>query len=163
MFADSPTAARTPSYDIPPSIAANSSPQRYSHDAASASRAKDSGSAIRPRLKMRSVGLSKSAIPARYSCARIGLALPDRDEKPPVGDRGRCLGERRQQVLRPPDSRASGHRLERERGLRTAVSLVPENRDVASAGCTDGREGRRELGIGRGRLRRRVQLNGENG
>ena len=61
MLADSATAARTLAYDIPPSIVANSSPQRNSHDAAFASRAKASGSAISPRLNVRSVGLSNSA------------------------------------------------------------------------------------------------------
>jgi hypothetical protein len=62
MLADSATAALTLAYDIPPSIAAKSSPQRNNHDAAFASRAKASGSAIGPRLNLRSVGLSNSAI-----------------------------------------------------------------------------------------------------
>src|SRR5204863_648013 len=70
MFSDSGTAARTWEYDMPPSIAANSSPQRNSHDAASASRAKVSGSAIGPRLKVRSAGTSKSAIGVRYSTSK---------------------------------------------------------------------------------------------
>ena len=62
MLADSATAAWTLAYDIPPSIAANSSPQRNSHEAALASRANPSGSAISPRLNVSSVGLSNTAI-----------------------------------------------------------------------------------------------------
>src|SRR6266542_1470223 len=61
-LADSATAASTLAYDIPPSISANSSPHRNNHEAASALRANLSGSSMRPRLNLRSVGLSKSAI-----------------------------------------------------------------------------------------------------
>src|SRR6478672_6154156 len=61
-LAESATAAWTLAYDIPPSIAANSSPQRNNHEAAFASRAKASGSAMSPRLNLNSVGLSNSAI-----------------------------------------------------------------------------------------------------
>src|SRR4051812_36034691 len=43
---------------MPPSIAANSSPHRNNHDTAPASRAKASGSAIAPRLNVRSRGES---------------------------------------------------------------------------------------------------------
>src|SRR2546423_15690311 len=42
---------------MPPSIVANSSPHRYSQDAAPASLANEAGSAIRPRLCLKSVGL----------------------------------------------------------------------------------------------------------
>src|SRR4051812_49293195 len=44
---------------MPPSIAANSSPHKNSQDAAPASRANATGSAIGPRLKMRSEGTPK--------------------------------------------------------------------------------------------------------
>src|SRR5258706_3788553 len=54
---------------MPPSMAANSSPHRNSHDAASASRAKACGSAIAPRLNRRSSGLWKSATAAVYIAA----------------------------------------------------------------------------------------------
>ena len=64
MFSDTGTAASTCAYDMPPSIAANSSPQRKSHDAAPASRAKASGSAIAPRLNVMSDGETKSATSA---------------------------------------------------------------------------------------------------
>jgi len=46
----------------PPSMEANSSPHRYSHDAAPRSCAKATGSAIRPRLFERSVGVSNPAM-----------------------------------------------------------------------------------------------------
>src|SRR5437764_11910757 len=58
---------------MPPSIAANSSPHRNSHEAAWASRANDSGSAMRPRLYVRSAGAAKSVMAGnvvRVSCAR---------------------------------------------------------------------------------------------
>src|SRR2546430_1701306 len=51
---------------MPPSTSANSAPHRYSQDAACASRAKAWGSAIRPRLNVRSDGLPNSATPTRY-------------------------------------------------------------------------------------------------
>ena len=57
MLADFATAASTSAYDMPPSIAANSSPQRKSQEAAFASRAKAAGSAISPRLNVRSSDL----------------------------------------------------------------------------------------------------------
>ena len=49
-----------------PSMAANSSPQRYSQDLAPRSLAKALGSEISPRLKERSAGTSKSPIAAKY-------------------------------------------------------------------------------------------------
>ena len=52
---DSGTAACTSTYDIPPSIAANSFLQRYSHKAALSANA--AGSEINPRLCLMSVGL----------------------------------------------------------------------------------------------------------
>src|SRR3954452_20959231 len=66
-FTDVGTAPWTSAYDIPPSIAANSSPQRYSQDAASDSRAKALGSAIMPRLYVKSVGTSKSCTSCIWS------------------------------------------------------------------------------------------------
>ena len=56
---------------MPPSIVANSSPQRKSHDAAPFSRAKASGSAISPRLFIRSVGVSKSVMRRSYSGSNV--------------------------------------------------------------------------------------------
>jgi AAA ATPase domain len=55
-------ASWTLAYDMPPSVSANCGPQRKSHEAAFDSRAKPSGSEINPRLNLRSVGLSNSAI-----------------------------------------------------------------------------------------------------
>src|SRR5436190_15796525 len=72
MFADSATAAWTLAYDIPPSIAAKSSPHRNNHDAAFASRAKASGFAISPRLNLRSAGLWKSATTTNLPPAEPG-------------------------------------------------------------------------------------------
>ncbi len=71
MFSDSATAACTWEYDMPPSIAANSSPQRNNHDAALASRANASGSAIGPRLKTRSWGSSKLSMGGTVSGLRV--------------------------------------------------------------------------------------------
>src|SRR5438874_13488108 len=89
-LADSGTVASTLAYDIPPSIAANSSPQRNNHDAAFASRAKASGSAMSPRLNSRSVGPSKSAIdrtipPLAYCRLAASGARPRHVEHPARG------------------------------------------------------------------------------
>src|SRR5436190_2232365 len=70
-FADSGTAALTFANDIPPSIAAKSSPQRNNHAAASLSRAKAAGSAIRPLLWIRSVGVSNESMTDSISPRRI--------------------------------------------------------------------------------------------
>jgi hypothetical protein len=69
MFADLPTAAWASAYDIPPSIVANSSPQRNSQDAAPALRANASGSAMSSLLNVISTGLSKSVISSKVPAA----------------------------------------------------------------------------------------------
>ena len=66
MFSAWATAAWTLAFDMPPSTAAKSSPHGNSQAAAPASRAKASGSAINPRLKIRSVGVSKPGMTENY-------------------------------------------------------------------------------------------------
>src|SRR5437868_8727495 len=88
MFSDSGTAACTCAYDMPLSIAAKSSPQRNSHDAAPKSRANASGSAIAPLLNLRSSGNSKPTISVPYLReARRGSAGWIGDSGHPVGVR----------------------------------------------------------------------------
>src|SRR5207237_10623413 len=94
IWADSGTAAWTLAYDTPPSMAANSSPHRNNHDAAFASRAKAFGSAISPRLNVRSVGLSKSATATTYSLTeeegRLCGAVDKEADPPRLGFRGQA-------------------------------------------------------------------------
>src|SRR5436305_11293036 len=63
---------------MPPSMAANSSPHRNSHEAAWASRANDSGSAMRPRLYVRSAGAAKSVMAGNVVRASRGRSADPR-------------------------------------------------------------------------------------
>src|SRR6476661_2967951 len=74
MFADAGTAACTSAYDIPPSIAAKSSPHRKSHDAAFAARANASGSAISSRLCRRPSSSGRSATTKTYPRSRLAAS-----------------------------------------------------------------------------------------
>src|SRR3954462_7928259 len=66
-LADTSTARCTSAYDMPPSIAANSSPHKYNHDAARCSRANPAGSSISPVLCASSAS-GERAIARPYPC-----------------------------------------------------------------------------------------------